>query len=301
MPKQPRLMTEDEKQLLAIDQHRREQWKRRRRYQRWIVAQLLYGLGLTAMAQTTAAQPQEIYGKDGAPMVLVPAGAFLMGSHEKGDKNARPVHFVFLDAFYMDTYEVTVGQYAQFLNATGLKAPYHWILMNEPSRQRYPVVNVDWASADSYCRWAEKRLPTEAEWEKAARGTDGRMYPWGNDPPNLRRANYGKDSWLFLKALAPVGSHEKGKSPYGIYDMAGNVSEWTADWYEEDYYQNSPMSNPMGPRQGIRRVLRGGSFPYDPEDLRSARRDAHWHLNANETTGFRCAKTVGTGAQSVSH
>jgi hypothetical protein len=132
------------------------------------------------------------------------------------------VHRVSLDAYYMDKYQVTVGQYAAFLQAKGIDPPSDWKTMNQPSHQKRPVANVDWADANTYCHWAEKRLPTEAEWEKAARGTDGRIYPWGNDLPTPLRANYGKKNWDKHAALVPVGTLEDGKSPYGIYDMAGN-------------------------------------------------------------------------------
>ena len=138
------------------------------------------------------------------------------------------MHRISLDAYYMDKYQVTVGQYAAFLQAKGIDSPSDWKTMNQPSHQKRPVANVDWADANTYCHWAEKRLPTEAEWEKAARGTDGRIYPWGNDLPTPLRANYGKKNWDKHAALVPVGTLEDGKSPYGIYDMAGNAWEWVA-------------------------------------------------------------------------
>ncbi len=163
--------------------------------------------------------------------------------------------------------------------------------MNHPPHQKRPVVMVDWADTRTYCRWAGKRLPTEAEWEKAARGTDGRMYPWGNDPPNRQRANYGKQEWNNHAALVPVGSLEDGKSPYGIYDMAGNVWEWTADWYGKDYYQRSPDRNPKGPEQGEEKVIRGGDWFLDAGRLRSTNRDGLIPTGRNLRGGFRCAKT----------
>ena len=142
----------------------------------------------------------------------------------------KPVHRVSLDAYYMDKYQVTVGQYAAFLQAKGIDPPSDWKTMNQPSHQKRPVANVDWADANTYCHWAEKRLPTEAEWEKAARGTDGRIYPWGNDLPTPLRANYGKKNWDKHAALVPVGTLEAGKSPSGIYDMAGNAWGWVSGW-----------------------------------------------------------------------
>jgi formylglycine-generating enzyme required for sulfatase activity len=153
----------------------------------------------------------------------------------------------------MDKYEVMVGQYAKFLEATSLSAPPAWNVMNQPPHQNRPVVNVNWWDANSYCRWAGKRLPTEAEWEKAARGAEGRMYPWGNDRLDRFRANHGKEAWDDHAALATVGSFEAGQSLYGIHDLAGNVWEWVSDWYDKDYYEKSPSQNPTGPEQGAQK------------------------------------------------
>ena len=153
-------------------------------------------------------------------------------------KNRRTIR---VDGFYMDKYEVTVKQYAEFLREEGGDRPLDWQTMNKTANQNRPVMGVDWAEAARYCKWAGKRLPTEAEWEKAARGTDGRLYPWGNDPPTPLHANYGKKEWGNHEALAPVGKLEDGKSPYGIYDMAGNVWEWVSDWYDNDYYKQQPV------------------------------------------------------------
>lgn len=249
---------------------------------------------LTAPAQ---AAPKKLTGKDGAPMVLVPAGEFTMGSNE-GSDDEKPVHQIYLDAYYIDKYEVTVGQYAKFLEATSMNAPPMWTTMDQPPHRKRPVVNVDWEDANNYCEWAEKRLPTEAEWEKAARGTDGRIYPWGNDPPNQLRANYGKEKWNKHTALVPVGQLKDGKSPYGIYDLAGNVWEWVSDWYDPSYYATSPSRNPNGPENGKYKVLRGGSWDLAPEQLRSTRRDfnnpSSFDYDApsyrNFNSGFRCAK-----------
>ena len=241
--------------------------------------------------------PKKAIVKDEAPMVLVSAGEFTMGNKE-GRDHEKPEHRVYLDAYYMDVYEVTIGQYEQFLEETSFDPPPMWTTMAQPSYENRPVVNVDWKDANNYCKWAGKRLPTEAEWEKAARGTDGRIYPWGNDPPNPQRANYGKEKWNNHEALVPVGQLTEGKSPYGIYDLAGNVWEWVSDWYDPNYYADSPSRNPQGPLSGKFKVIRGGSWDLAPESLRSARRD----LNIPSTTdydspayrnfnsGFRCAK-----------
>ncbi len=242
------------------------------------------------VAGPVQAQQREITGKDGAPMMLVPRGEFTMGSNA-GLADEQPVHRVTLDAFYMDKYEVTVGQYAKFLEATSSGAPPDWNMMNQPPHQTRPVVNMDWSDASIYCRWAGKRLPTEAEWEKAARGTDGRTYPWGNDPLDRLRANYGKETWDNHAALVPVGTLENGKSPYGIYDLAGNVWEWVSDWYDKDYYEASPSQNPKGPERGATKVLRGGSWYANLGYLRTTYRFSLTSSGRDSDFGFRCAKT----------
>jgi len=271
----------------------------RRRWQmRLCVAIMLMAVTVVAwVADPAQAQQKKITGEDGAPMVLVPAGEFTMGSND-GSDDEKPVHQVYLDAYYLDKYEVTVGQYAKFLKATGFNGPPMWATMDQPSHQKRPIVNVDWSDASNYCEWAGKRLPTEAEWEKAARGTDGRIYPWGNEPPNTLRANYGQEKWNNHTALVPVGQLKDGKSPYEIYDLAGNVWEWVSDWYDPDYYATSPPQNPKGPENGKYRVLRGGSWDLAPEHLRSTRRDFNIPLAPtyespayrNFNSGFRCAK-----------
>jgi len=223
-------------------------------------------------------------------MVSIPAGEFTMGSQD-GDADEQPAHKVYVDAFSIDVYEVTIGQYAEFLRSGEARAPLDWNTMNQSANQKRPVANVDWADAVAYCKWAGKRLPTEAEWEKAARGTDGRLYPWGNDPPSPMHANYGKIGSHDYGTLAPVGTMEDGKSPYGVYDMAGNVWEWVSDWYDNDYYKKSPSQNPTGPSMGGFKVLRGGSWTSSPRNLRSA--DRYWDPPSFRSLyfpGFRCAK-----------
>jgi formylglycine-generating enzyme required for sulfatase activity len=234
--------------------------------------------------KTASAQSQD------PTMVLVPAGEFTMGS-PTGDVDERPPHQVYLDSFLIDKHEVTVGQYAEFLQQAGGNAPSDWKSMNQLANKKRPVSNVDWADAAAYCKWAGKRLPTEAEWEKAARGTDGRLYPWGNDPPTSRHANYGQSGPNNNGALAPVGSFEEGKSPYGVYDMAGNVWEWVSDWYDHDYYKNSPQRNPEGPTTGGFKGIRGGSWNSSVRALRSA--DRYWDpptFRSQYSPGFRCVK-----------
>ena len=223
------------------------------------------------------------------PMALVPAGEFTMGSTLKADE--KPVHRVYLSAFYMDKYAVTVGQYAKYLEVTDMVAPPEWDIMNQPQHQNRPVVNINWSEAATYCKWAGKRLPTEAEWEKAARGTDGRLYPWGNEAPTRLHANFGKKEWAYHMALVPVGMFELGKSPYGIYDMAGNVWEWVNDWYDHDYYKKSPTKNPQGPATSKSKVVRGGNWLYLQESLRSSFRFNADPAGRQLGYGFRCAKT----------
>ena len=234
--------------------------------------------------KTVSAQSQE------PSMVLVPAGEFTMGS-ANGDADERPPHQVYLDSFLIDRHEVTVEQYAAFLQETGNSAPSDWRTMNQPSNKKRPVSNVDWADAAAYCKWAGKRLPTEAEWEKAARGTDGRLYPWGNEPPTPRHANYGQTGSSNNGALAPVGSFEEGKSPYGVYDMAGNVWEWVSDWYDHDYYKGSQQRNPEGPPTGGFKGIRGGAWNSSPRALRSS--DRYWDpptFRSQYLPGLRCVK-----------
>jgi formylglycine-generating enzyme required for sulfatase activity len=181
-----------------------------------------------------------------------------MGSDEGDDE--KPVHRVYLDAFYIDKYEVTNALYGRFMRATGHKEPKLWN-NKEFSVPNKPVVGVSWYDAKNYCEWAGKRLPTEAEWEKAARGTDGRIWPWENQWDAGKANTSEKDDGY--QYTAPVGNFEEGKSPYDAYDMVGNVREWVADWYDFEYYKKSPRHNPTGPVSGkfkVRRVVHGAIF-----------------------------------------
>ena len=242
--------------------------------------------------------PQESIGKDGAPMRLVPAGEFMMGSND-GLDNEKPPHRVYVDAFYMDKFEATTSRYKRFLEGADLKEPEYWEtrgILSSPTWEEYgdrPVVGVTWHDADAYCRHYGKRLPTEAEWEKAARGTDERKYPWGNQEPSRSRANYDeKRAWEGYRTLSASGSHQSGKSPYGIHDMAGNVWEWVADWYDDGYYKNSPNRNPKGPSSGDSKVLRGGSWGNHPDNLRSADRGGVDPTSVHNAFGFRCLQDI---------
>ncbi len=236
---------------------------------------------------------------DGMVQVYVPAGEFLMGSADSdGDAagDEKPQHMVTLAAYWIDRTEVTAAQYAQCVAAGRCAAP-----SCQGDGDEHPVACVTWQDAADYCGWADRRLPTEAEWEKAARGTDGRVYPWGNQGVAGDLLNYCDSSCVYSNlrdeavndghfGTAPVGSYSKGASPYGALDMAGNVEEWVADWYDERSYAGSPGQNPQGPDSGQFRVLRGGSME-DPHWLaRAVRR--HWELPATWRfwIGFRCAR-----------
>lgn len=245
--------------------------------------------------QPTEKLPSAITGKDGAPMVLVPSGQFMMGSREDmaGDKDELPAHPVYLDAYYIDQYEVTTSRYATFFKETNREVPRYWPGAALDELGRKPVVGVDWNDATEYCSWVGKRLPTEAEWEKAARGTDRRLYPWGNEAPDKTRAHFSKVELYFKYGVFhDVGSFEAGKSPYGLYDMAGNVDEWVADWYDRQYYSKSPSRNPTGPLSGEDRVLRGGAWNFDSVGVRSASRNRNRPTIRIDNIGFRCAQDV---------
>jgi len=220
-------------------------------------------------------------------MVLIPAGEFTMGSNEWWPKSG-PEHKRNLDAFYIDKYEVTNRKYKAFVDATGYNPPDNWENNKIPNgKVNHPVVYVSWFDADAYCRWEGKRLPTETEWEKAARGADKRTFPWG-DKFSRDRANtpqYGKEDTM------PVGSFENGKSPYGVYDMAGNVWEWTADWFKP-YPMNTHPDENYGEKY---RVVRGGSW-YDCTYYRCGISAPSYNRiffnpnTRNNNFGFRCAK-----------
>lgn len=243
-----------------------------------------------------------IWKKDGARMALIPGGSFEMGDHyrthpvlrDKSNSDA-PVHRVELDAFYIDIHEVTVGKYKKFLSETGYKQPDWNDVTKYSSGDDYPMIFVDWHDASAYCEWAGKRLPTEAEWEYAARGGSvGKRYPWGNEITH-NDANYmgigGEDKW---ESCAPVGSFKANS--FGLYDVVGNVVEWCQDWYDGDYYSNSPAKNPSGPKTGeqIRhlggecRAMRGGGWGYSYYGLPLGTRGRANPGNANEVNGFRC-------------
>lgn len=241
---------------------------------------------------------------------LIPAGSFQMGCdalHNAGyacdlyGTVGLPLHTVLLNAYRIDKTEVTNAQYAQCVVAGACAAPAKSISRTQlsyfgnPTYASFPVIFVNWQSAVNYCVWVGKRLPTEAEWEKAARGSgENRAYPWGDGWPNCTLANMYSTatSSYCLGDTTAVGSYPSGASPYGVLDMAGNVMEWTNDWFDANYYSNSPGSNPSGPASGTKKVQRGGSFWNTPWGTRTAYRDAPgFPTDRNDFIGFRCAVT----------
>jgi len=266
--------------------------------------------------------------KDGMRMLLVPEGEFLMGTLDEdaeAGESQKPQRNLFLDTFWIDQTEVTNAQFARFVQETGYVtyaeqkggayvyegegkwnelagANWHFPRGTECEHEEFevqPVVQVSWDDAKAYCEWAGRRLPTEAEWEKAARGTDGRTYPWGNEAPTGNLLNVCDSNCPLQWAdgntddghefTAPVGSYPAGASPYGALDMAGNVWEWVADWYGEEYYKSAPQSNPPGPENGNDRVLRGNSWSNGTSSVRAALRHNDPPADPNDERGFRCA------------
>jgi formylglycine-generating enzyme required for sulfatase activity len=232
--------------------------------------------------------PRALRDADGGELLLVPEGFFGMGQQR------RPVY---LDAFYIDRFPVTNRQYAAFLDVTGHRASYPeflalWRDGRVPSGlEQHPVVHVSWFDAHAYAQWAGKSLPSEAQWEKAARGTDGRKYPWGKGAPDASRANYGRAH----RGTVPVGSCPSGASPYGVEDMAGNVWEWCEDVDSQDFYNRGPSHNPCNRAQAssrMRMVVRGGSFMYDAASVRTISRTSFEPDTGSQGIGFRCVRHV---------
>ena len=236
-------------------------------------------------------ESDDFFDDNGVPMRLVPAGEFTMGSEKYDDE--KPIHQVYLDDFYMDKYEVTNILYKTCVEAGNCTPPKypssttHSDYYINSTFNDYPVIFINWDQAKVYCEWRGAGLPTESQWEKAARGTDGRTYPWG-ERIDANHANYNSNKSDTTK----VGSYESGKSPYGIYDMAGNVWEWVNDWYDGAYYQGSPSSNPLGPSLGQYRVLRGGSWYYYDLNVRSTFRSFDTPDYVYGNIGFRCARSL---------
>jgi eukaryotic-like serine/threonine-protein kinase len=225
-------------------------------------------------------------GESDGPLVNVPAGSFTMGCNMAADPTCEsdelPAHDVVVSAFQIDRYEVTQARYQSCVDDGGCTAPdsdFH-----PDATPNVPVTFVTWEQASAYCAWAGRRLPTEAEWEKAARGSDARIYPWGNQPADCSRANIMGCS----DTPQPVGSHPSGASAFGAEDMAGNVLEWVSDYYDANYYATSPMVDPQGAPSGTRHVQRGGSFMGDAATVRVTNRVSGFPVGL-PNVGFRCA------------
>lgn len=219
-------------------------------------------------------------------MILIPAGEFSMGS-DQGDPDEKPVHQVYLDAFTIDKFEVTNARYKTCVEAGACQPTSGIGIMayTDPALADFPVGRVDWSMAKTFCAWNGARLPSEAEWEKAARGTDQRTYPWGEkiscEQANILGCGSGPNA---------VGSHPQGASPFGLEDMAGNVWEWVADFYADTYYVNSPARNPAGSQVGTLRVIRGGGWGYDASYARTTLRYGYDPATLQNDLGFRCAR-----------
>jgi formylglycine-generating enzyme required for sulfatase activity len=244
-------------------------------------------------------------------MVRIPAGTFIMGSDRKSDRNAYRVEIpqrkVFLDAYDIDKYEVTTVQYLKFVLATNRPPQVDWKFDGgnfQETMAAHPIMHVTWYDADEYCRWAGKRLPTEAEWEKAARGDqDARIYPWGDEMAGLSRSNFGRsglsgpvrdrpERLLLYPPIISVFKYENAVSPYGIFQMVGNVAEWVADWYDKDYYKSAPDRNPKGPDKGSHKGFRGGGWIDSTPTVRVSQRNGTDPKTSMNWLGFRCARDV---------
>lgn len=258
----------------------------------------------TATPETVKISPT-----DGMTQLFVPAGVFFMGGMDVYRENDElPAHEVKIDAFWIDQVEVTNGMYNLCVQRGSCRPPSlvrsdnRAEYFGNPEFQDYPVVNVTWYDANAYCQWVGRRLPTEAEWERAARGDDKRNFPWGDEPPN----EYNSNSLNIVGDTSRVGSYAEGASPFGVLDMAGNVWEWVMDRYRPDYYGKSPSENPAGPSEeevfNNLRVMRGGSFQDDWVILRLANRaflegpdpsaqntDDAFYGKSSSKIGFRCA------------
>lgn len=259
------------------------------RFRAVVVAAVLAFLGCGGQAGLAEPQPNPT-GPPPDGMVLVPGGDYTIGA-AGGDPDEGPAHRVRLDPFYLDAREVTNAGFARFVEATGYRAEGDWQAFARPGRELHPVVSVTWNDAAAYAAWAGKRLPTEAEWEVAARGgLDGKPYPNG-DELLAEDATFNVDDDGSGARTTPAGSHRP--NGYGLYDMAGNVWEWCADFYAEDGYARSVTENPRGPERGSSRVMRGGAWNGRPADLRVSNRLGMTPTLLGPVFGFRCAKSPG--------
>jgi len=274
------------------------------------VAEDKQAIELTHTQAITPTDTMRLTAKDDAELVFVDAGWFLMGSEDQDAwDNEKPEHSVYLDSYWIYKYEVTNQQFAAFVDATGYQttaeqAGESWVLIGSEWEEidganwsaprgpgssiqgldNHPVVHMSWYDASAYCAWAGGRLPTEAEWEKAASSQENLKYPWGDAAPNCSLANYKG----CIGGTKPVGQYPAGASPYGALDMVGNVWEWTADWYSNTYYNVSPDTNTQGPPDGTHRVLRGGSWASTTSELPVSGRFRNLPTYTDDNDGFRC-------------
>ena len=263
---------------------------------RWIISGFL-AVCLTFITFLSSFSEERFIEKDAVTMIVIPAGTFIRGSADgEGRPDERPRKKIFLDAFAIDKYEVTNRQYQKFIDETLHKPPFNVYGEGQLAKisevANRPVVQVTWHDAVDYCFWAGKRLPTEAEWEKAAGGKDGLLYPWGNQAGDRNLANFDSE-WNGTQTLQDVTSLPEGASPYGVLHMAGNVREWVQDWYDPEYYSVSHERNPKGPDMGILKVIRGGSWHSFLSDLRVASRGKGGFALKTHGIGFRCARDIG--------
>lgn len=255
------------------------------------------------VASKAAAQDFSMYktrvGDEGREMVQVPAGPFTMGSND-GDPDEAPERQVFLKGFFIDRYEVTQEEYLRFAKMTKRPFPRIEVFEDDQSKVLKPelaAMSVSWGDAVAYCKWAGKRLPTEAEWEKAGRGEGKRKYPWGDKFMNgMANVDGPEDGY---KYLAPPGSFEAGRSPYGLHDMTGNVAEWVEDSYDENYYKKGSYRDPKGPDVGDLKVVRGGSWRETEQNARLSKRFAAKYWRNDITIGIRCASELDSGGESA--
>jgi len=243
-----------------------------------------------AVATRDYSMYKAIVGEEGREMVQIPEGPFTMGGKE-GDPDEAPEHQIYLATYYIDKKEVTQAEYERYVKMTKRGKPFIPVFEDDQSkilRPELPAMGMSWADAEAYCKWAGKRLPTEAEWEKAGRGEGKRRYPWG-DEFGMGHANVDGDEDGF-KYLAPPGAFESGRSPYGVYDMTGNVAEWVADTYDEHYYEKAPYRDPPGPEEGQHKVIRGGSWRETQHNARLSKRFQAKMWRTDTTIGIRCAR-----------